>query len=297
MEHVRAATRLLATSENLHGGAVSVEAATGQLRWGSHLLSSTASTAVRQALYEAVGNLAGVAAFCAFDVADHRTAQRLFRYALWCADQGAARTLRATTLSDMARQAAYLGDTEKALALIEEVGSGVSRLPATAQAILAVARARLQAARGCHDETRRDVDRADESFARSDPAADPPWLSYYDYAEHQGSTGRALMPVAVHTHNLELAAGRLTAATRDQGPQFPRSRAFSLTRLATLLFAGQEPHQGAKVGHQAVREAGSLRSQRLLDELRSLAQTAPPYSRIPDVAQLQADIHWVTGGV
>jgi hypothetical protein len=87
VEQVRAITSALARSENVFGGGFSSQAASAQLRWGTELLSAHASGEVRRELAEAVGNLAGVVAHCAFDIGDYHDAHRRHGFALRCADE------------------------------------------------------------------------------------------------------------------------------------------------------------------------------------------------------------------
>lgn len=290
VEHVRAITRAVAMSENLHGGGLSTEAGVSQLRWSGRLLEVTACNDVRWAMFEAVGNLSSVVAFSAFDIADYRSADQCFQFALWCADQSGSWALRANTLAEMSRKAAYLGDLDEALSLIEFAQVRADRVSATAQAMMAALRARLLALLGRHCEARAEVDRADQRFADRDPTVDPPWLCYYDEAEHQGSTGRALLPVARQTRRLELAAPRLEAAIRLHNANYPRSRTFSRIRLASLIMATGDPHQALPIGRQAVVDAVPLRSKRIVNELHGLARAAELHAPIGDVADLRRDI-------
>lgn len=153
---------------------------------------------------EAVGNLASVVAFSAFDIANYGAADRCFEFALWCADESDSWALRGNTLAEMARKAAYLGELDDALSLIEFAQVRADRLTATARAMLWTIRARLLAVLGRHSEAEADVYRGDADFEARDPAADPPWLCYYDAAEHQGSTGKALIPIARARNRPEL---------------------------------------------------------------------------------------------
>jgi hypothetical protein len=290
VESVRATTRAVAMSENLHGGGLSAEAGISQLRWSGRLLEVTASNDVRRAMFEAVGNLSSVVAFSAFDIADHPTADQCFQFALWCADQGGSWALRANTLAEMSRKAVYLGAIDKALSLIEFAQVRSDRVSATAQAMMSAIRARLLALLGRHDEARAEVDRADTRFADRDPAADPPWLCYYDEAEHHGSTGRALIPVAREMNSVELAAPRLEAAIRLHNAAYPRSRTFSRTRLASLMMASGDPHEAIPIGRQALIDATPLRSKRIVSELHGLARAAEQHALIGDVAELRHDI-------
>ncbi|MFD8493288.1 helix-turn-helix domain-containing protein [Amycolatopsis sp. NPDC059657] len=295
VEHVRTTTRAIAMSENLFGGGLSCDAALGQLRWAGRLLEARATNEVRDAMSEAVGNLSSVVAHSAFDIANYDAADRCFRFSLWCARQGNSWSLRANTLAELARMVIYLGDLDKALSLIEFAQVRSDRIPATARAMLSALRARILALTDRTAEAVSEVDRADSHFADRDPAGDPPWLCYYDEAEHQGSTGKALIPVAHQNKHAELAAVRLRNAIELHGSTYPRSRTFSRTRLAALLMTTGDPHEGLDVGRQAVVEAAPIRSQRLTAELRTLAHVSEQHESIGDVAELRRDITLLAG--
>ncbi|SUA45738.1 Uncharacterised protein [Nocardia africana] len=115
----------------LPGGSAS-STAEEELRRYVPLLTGQASPTARRALFEAIGNLSGVAAFSAFDIADYRDAEQRFRFALWCADTAGSWELRASTLADMARKVAYVGSADDALSLIASTPNTVrSPSPAT----------------------------------------------------------------------------------------------------------------------------------------------------------------------
>ncbi|MGW5649129.1 hypothetical protein ACWEV3_42910 [Saccharopolyspora sp. NPDC003752] len=277
-------------SENLFGGGLSCEAATAQLRWAGQLLDVQSASEVHQALAEAVGNLASVVAYSAFDIANYRAADRFFEFALWCADESGSWQLRANTLAEMARKAAYLGDFDDALEMIEFAQVRADRVTATARAMLWTLRARLLALTGRHTEALANIELADDHFVSRAPAEDPPWLCYYDAAEHQGSTGKALIPIAQARNTPELVIPRLDAAIRRQTKNYPRSRTFSRIRLASLMMSTGHPEDAVPVGRQAVLDAAPLRSKRLFKELHGLAHAATPHARISDVADLRHDI-------
>lgn len=287
VEHVRAATGGFAAAENLRGGGPSCEAAAGQLRWATRLLDARAGEQVGRALVEAVGNLAGVVAFSAFDVGDHRNADRCFRFALWCAEEAGSWSLRAATLTDMARHAAYLGDLDEALSLVEFAQVRADRLPGTATAMVSTVRARILALLGRHAEAAAAVDQADGYFADREHSTDPPWLAYYDEAEHLGSTARALTPGAITEGSAGQAGTRLEAAVRLHSAGFPRSRAFSRTRLATLTMTVGDPDHAAHLGRQALTDAAGLQSRRIRDELSGLHRATDRHARKPKVASLR----------
>jgi transcriptional regulator with XRE-family HTH domain len=291
VEIVRALTAALASGENAYGGGVVVQAGLGQLRWAAGLLGSRATSAVRRSLHEAVGNLAEVVGFTAFDMGDIAAAARCFRFALWCADQGSSWTLRACTLADIARAHAEVGEVDSALSAIEFAGVRHDRLPATAKAMLAVMHARYLALAGRQEEAFRELGVADEHFfSDRDPSADPPWLCYYDEAEHDGSVGRVLIPTAVRNKTPDLAVPRLEAAVRLQSPEYPRSRVFSQLRLATLLMSTGDPDEGASIGLNALLDATSIESRRLLREMERLDRVAKTHRGRHAVDDLQHQI-------
>lgn len=294
VQHVRSTARAVAMSENLFGGGLSCESALAQLRWAGRLLQARSKADVYGAIAETVGNLAGIVAFSAFDIANYAAAERCFTFALWCADQGGSWQLRANTLADMAREAGYLGELYKALSLIELAQVRADRITATARAMLSTIRARLLALTGRHSEAQDDVDRADAHFAQRTPNDDPPWLCYYDAAEHQGSTGKALLPIAQARQAPDLAAPRLLAAIRLQSDNYPRSRAFSRIRLASLLMNTGNPREAVSVGYEAIEEAAPMRSQRLHGELAALGNTAARHSRSSETNQFRHDIATIT---
>ncbi|MEC3979294.1 XRE family transcriptional regulator [Amycolatopsis sp. H20-H5] len=286
VDHVRATTSAIAMSENLFGGGLSCEAAMGQLRWAGKLLESRAADNVRNALLEAVGNLGGVVAYSAFDIADHRAADHCFEFALWCSEQGGSWGLRADTLAGMARKATYLGNFEEALTLIELSQVRADRLTSTARAMLGTVRARLLGLTGRNREALDEASRADDHFAERSNDENPPWLVYYDEAEHQGSIGKALIPIAKDEGKPELASSRLEAAIRLHDARYPRSRVFSQIRLASLLMVTDDPRQAAMIGRNAVTGAAPLNSARVIAELDDLKRVAEPHKSIGDVTDL-----------
>jgi transcriptional regulator with XRE-family HTH domain len=290
VDHVRFVTRSFAIAENTFGGGFSGQAAAAQLRHSSLLLQSRASNEVQLKMFEAVGNLGGVVGFSAFDVGDYSSARRCFDFELWCAENAKSWTLRASALSDMARLATYLGETDEALSLIELAQVRSDRLTASLRAMLSAMRARLLALHGRHSEALAEIDRSDEQFSYISPDDEPPWMSYYDEAEHQGSTGRALIPIAMKAGSPELVATRMRRAINLHDDDHPRSRAFSRTRLASLTMKIGSPREAAEIGWQSLEDASTVRSSRLRIELERFAAISAPHRKIPEVNDLIREI-------
>ncbi|MGW5386585.1 XRE family transcriptional regulator [Nocardia sp. NPDC003963] len=294
VDRVRSAAREMARMENRHGGGTATDSVTRHLQRFAPLLRRSASPATKRALFEAIGNLGAIAGYSAFDIAEYTDADRNFRFALWCADSAASWELRAATLADMARMAAYIGNPDGALSLVELAQVRSDRLTHTTCAMLAAVRAQYLSALGRIDEALSEVARGDEHMSASTPDADPPWMCYYDEAEHLGSTGKALIPAAVGHGRIELSADRLHRAVQLQGEDYPRSRAFSLTRLATLSMRIGDPRTAAGLGMQAVAAAEGFRSGRMRDELVGLVDVAARHRRIREVAEMREAVSTVS---
>lgn len=291
VEEVRRAARAVASLENRRGGGAIADTAARHLRIFAPLLRGKASSSTRQEMLQAIGNLSGIAAYSAFDIAEYSEAERRFRFALWCADACGSWELRAATLADMSRKSSYVGNPDGALSLIELAQVRSDRLTFTTRTMVSTLRGQFLGILGRTDEALAEVERADEYFASSAPESDMPWMCYYDRAEHLGSTGKALIPVAIARNSIELAAPRLRQAIQLQDDAYPRSRIFSRTRLATLTIRVGDPRQAVAIGMQAADEAASLHSRRIKDELENLAA---PYRRIPEVAELCRTVESLT---
>lgn len=289
IDAIRAATKTAALTENLHGGGSSaVVAANDTLTRFAPMAHSTVSVDLRRSLLEAIGNLSSVVGYTAFDAGVFLDADRHFQFALWCADSAGSWDLRASSLADMARRSAFVGDADSALSLIELAQVRSDRLAFTVRAMLSAMRAQYLAALGRTDEVVAEVEHADGLFAFRTPDSDPPWMCFYDKAEHLGSTGKALALAAEARNSIDVAAPRLRYAIDMHGCEYPRSRAFSQIRLAALTMQLGDPREAAALGMEAVKHSRALRSARIVTELRGLAAVASTHRRITEVGELRA---------
>lgn len=274
VEFIRETTRVIATSENRFGGAVAAEMATAQLRMAVGLLDARASIDVRSALFQAVGNLAGVVGFSAYDTNNYAVADRCYELALWCADEARSTSLRASVMADMARKTVDLGRPQDGLAIIDAAKELSGDLTATGRAMLSASRARLLTKTGQIAEARDEVAVSDEWFAQRDPDRDPPWFGYYDEAEHQGSIGRTRLPLAQAGIDVDDTMNRLDAAVTLRGAAYARSLTFCRIRLSTLLVSVGEIDQATTVAQTAINESPGVRSSRMREEWAVLAAAA-----------------------
>lgn len=274
----------------LYGGGLVREAVTAQLRYCAQLLGARCSDRVRTELFSGVGYLAHVTGFMAFDAYAHEDAQRMFRFALSCAEEAADWHLRAKVLSSLARQAIWCGDPDAGLTFTELAMVRSDRLTATERAMLHTGRARALAKLGDVQATVSAVGAADEEFSHTRPTNDPPWMLYYDAAQHAGDTGHALWDIGVDGHFVTEARHRLSAAVIGHGDEFARARAISQTKLASLVMATGDPVEAATAGQQALNWAGTIRSRRAADDLRDLRRFGEPHGRLTEVEELRQRI-------
>ncbi|MEU0511243.1 XRE family transcriptional regulator [Amycolatopsis thermoflava] len=297
MDHVRevrTAASAFGSWDATYGGGLVREAVTAQLIHCAELLNARSSPAVRRNMLSAVGYLAHVTAFMAFDAYAHDDARRMFDFALSCAEKAGDWHLRAKVLSSMARQAIWCGDADGGLTYTELALVRADRLTATEQAMLHTARARALAKLGRVEETAAAVGVADDAFSRSQPDNDPPWMAYYDAAQHAGDTGHALWDTAMHGHFRSEARCRLAAAVAGHDAGHARSRAISQIKLASLVMVTGDPAEAAALGTQALDWSGPIKSRRAADDLRDLRRLARDHDRENGVAEL---VHRIGGAV
>ncbi|WP_028923912.1 hypothetical protein [Pseudonocardia acaciae] len=288
---IRTAARVFASWDHTFGGGLAREAVLAQLRWSAGLLDQARYAAQHRApLFSAVGYLAHTFAFMAFDAFAHDDARRIFRFALACAEEAGDWHLRAKVLSSMARQATWVGQPDDGLTLTEYALVRADRLTATERAMLHTAHARALAKMGRVRDALLAVGRADEAFTHARPANDPPWMAYYDAAQHSGDTGHALFDLAVQGRSPGPARDRLAASVAGHTNAYARSRTISHIKLASLTMATGDPREAIVIGHRALDAASVVRSSRAADDLRELARYSNRHTDIGDVADLRRRI-------
>jgi hypothetical protein len=284
---IRTAARVFASWDHTYGGGLAREAVLAQLRWSAGLLDADCPARLRGQLLSAVGYLAHTCGFMAFDAYAHTDARGTFRFALACAEEAADWHLRAKVLSSMARHSVWIGHPDEGLTLTEHALVRSDRLTATERAMLHTAHARALAKMNRVRDTLIAVGTADDHFAQANPADDPPWMAYYDAAQHQGDTGHALFDLAVRGRSTSEATTRLAAAVAGHTDEFARSRVFSQTKLASLTMATGDPTEAASIGNTALDAAGTIRSRRNADDLRELARYAARHPKVGDAVALR----------
>lgn len=160
---VRTVARAFENWDRTYGGGLVREAVVAQLRHSAELLTARCPERLRGDLFGAVGDLAHVTGFMAFDAYAHDDALRMFRFALACAEHAEDWHLRAGILASMARQAFWLNDPDAALTYIELAQVRADRLVPAERAMLSAVRARALAKLGRVQDTVTAVGVGDES--------------------------------------------------------------------------------------------------------------------------------------
>ncbi|MGH3854813.1 MAG: XRE family transcriptional regulator [Pseudonocardiaceae bacterium] len=291
IEQVRTAARVFTGWEASYGGGFAQDAALVQLHWAAGLLDATCPDQLRPDLFSALGDLAETTGTMAFDAGTHDDARQVFSFALGCAEQAEDWHLRATVLSTMAVQAIRTGRPDEALTLAElALVRADDRLTATERAMLHTDRGRALATMRRVQETLTAIGTADDHFAHSTPAEDPPFMTFWDAAMHAGNTGQALVDLAILGRDPGAATDRLTMAIAGYPPDRVRARVITQAKLASLTMATGDPLHATSFGTQALDTVGTIRSRRALEGLRDLNRHAAAHQNISEVAHLRHQI-------
>jgi hypothetical protein len=291
IEQTRTAKRVFQSWSLTYGGGLARDAVMGQLRWSAGLLEATCPARLRPELLSAVGDLADTAGYMALDAGAHEEARRVFSFALGCAEEAKDWHLRAEVLGYMAVHAIRTGQPDEGLTLADQALVRADRLTATQRSTLHTDRASALARMRRVNETLTAIGTADDHFAQSTPANDPPFMTmYHNPAVHALRTGGALCNLAIMGHDPGEATDRLTTAVAGL-TGYARPLAGCQARLASLTMATGDPLQAVTIGHEALDTAGMIRSRTAADDLRELSRYAAAHQNVDEVAHLRHRIN------
>lgn len=276
------------------GGGLRRKAVVGQLHEVTDLLQDQHPECVTRRLYRVTADLAALAGWMSYDVGLQPTAQKYLVLALHAAKEAGDRPLGAFVLSSMSRQMIHLERPDDALELIHlaQYGSRESA-GATTQAMLHALEARAYANMGQVNKCHRAVRLAEDAFADSDPATDPPWISFFTEAELHAENAhsyRDLSYVAgLSPAYASLALDKMQAAVdgfRDDRVH-QRAYALNLVGMGTIQLLLREPEQAARYTDDAISVAKRVRSERVNTRIRKTAQAAVrDFGDVPAVVSL-----------
>ncbi|MCA1705344.1 MAG: hypothetical protein LC808_19635, partial [Actinobacteria bacterium] len=270
-EHVAQVRELVSQAYQLDhqwGGGQVREILGAQMRWAVGLLEAAVDPAVSDDLHSAVGWLAAQSGWSCHDVGANGAAQRYIEVAVRCAEQADDWDLRAYAYSDLSRILAYGGDGDMALTASQQSQIRSDRLTPLTRAFLASVEARAHAKRNDGQSAIAAVRRAEEHFTAIVPANETSEnLLFLPPTKLAGDTGHALWPVAMRGQHVGTTLELLRSAADSYPSHKARARALCELRLASLMFAQGDPAEAITVATSALDHAGTLRSQRIRDNL------------------------------
>ncbi|ONI83531.1 hypothetical protein ALI22I_34130 [Saccharothrix sp. ALI-22-I] len=277
--------------QDLYGGGACRAAIAEQVKWATGLLKADSTGRVKDDLYRSVGFLADIAGWGAFDAGYHDDARQHFNLALYCAEQANDWGLRANVLSDMARQAIYVGRPDDGLSLIELAQVRQDRQTATVRAMLSTVRARALAKMGNRgEEAYGAVLAAEDHFSNRNPNDDPPWITYFSSAALAGDTGHGLLDVALTGGHVDDTRNRLRQSVASYTPTQARARAFALSKLAILELKVGDASQGVAHARDALSAEAPLKSKRARDDLAEIHTALTRHVALPGASDLRLKI-------
>jgi hypothetical protein len=249
------------------------------------LLGGSYSAEVGQALFAAAAEAAELLGWTAYDLGRHGMAQRYLIQSLRLAQAGNDRTLAARVMASLSHQANYLGHFQAAaqLARAAQEGAKSTATPAVMAMFLAM-EARAMAGAGDPRATSAILCEAERAFARSDPASEPEWISYFDDAELAGEAAHCFRDLRVPLRTQEF----VTRAIETTAPAYVRTLAFVRLVHAASLVHQETPEEAVHVASAVIDDCGPLKSARYLRYIRDLQTELTPFSQVPAVQAFNA---------
>lgn len=303
VEAIERSTRFFAATDAEIGGALSREAAVGQLKYAVDLAQHASySQATGNRLVAVIAELSGLVGWLCHDSSMPGPAQRYFTYGLHAARESAdprAALLVVSILADMAQQMRWLGRPEAALRMHD---LAVTQLPDGSR--FKVLRAVLVAKRVedslCYfgpsrlPEVRSAIDLSFDLYNQADDedraAAATLWHRALDMSEAELSMAAAAAYLILAREDPRLAAqaeehtvAQLAKTEEGQG----RDKIFGQVRLARLRLLTGEAEQACDDGDRALDMAGTMESTMIRRRMHELLAETEPYAGVPRVVEFR----------
>jgi transcriptional regulator with XRE-family HTH domain len=253
VEQIEKAARIFRDWDDQFGGGLRRKAVVGQLNEVADLLGDTHPVAIQRRLFGTMAQLAETAGIMSWDSGHQALAQRYYALALRASRAAGDHAFGANVMAAMARQLLYLGHTGDALELVrlaQDDSAGYAT--ASVRSMLYTREAWAYAKLGRISAFRRATGRAEDALTEAKPTEDPYWITYFDVAELEGTTGGRLLELAHHDKRLtEEAAGRISQAIARRRAGRLRSSALDQIGLAEARLIQGEMDEASRLGHQA----------------------------------------------
>jgi transcriptional regulator with XRE-family HTH domain len=289
VEQIENAARIFRDWDDQFGGGLRRKAVVGQLNEVADLLQYSHPVKIKWRLFGAMAHLSETAAIMSWDSGHQALAQRYYVLALRASRAAGDRAFGANVMAAMARQLLYLGHANDALELVR-LAQDDSKGYATAsvRSMLYTREAWAYAKLGRISAFRRATGKAEDALTEAKPAEDPYWITYFDVAELEGTTGGRLRELALQDKRLaDETVERISQAIALRRPGRLRSSALDQIGLVEVRLIQGEMEEASRLGHRAAALVEQTPSDRVRVKLAGLYQHSNAHADIPVIASLR----------
>lgn len=312
VEAIERSTHYFATTDADIGGALSREAAVGQLKYAVDLARHAVySEATGNRLLAAIAELSGLLGWLCHDSNMPGPAQKYFTFGLQAARESAdprAQLLVVSILADMAEHVRWLDRPNTALQLHD---LAFAQLPADRRldALRGVLTVRRAANGLCHlgperipevrDALSQSFDLYGQASEEDKTFVGTMWHRVMDVSVAELSAPAAVACLTLAEHDPRLAA-EAEKHTMDQIANVEKSgrgRAFGHIRLARIRFLAGEAEQACADGDQALDVAEHMKSATVQTRLRELLSASDKYVGVQRVVEFRDRLRGTIAGL
>lgn len=289
VRQVEAATRALRALDYQYGGGFCRDAVVAQLSWGQQMLRASSAEPVKDRLFVALADLHNLAGWTSFDSGLIDAARTHFGHALELARSGKNDPLVANILYRMGRVYLHQDAATDALKLFQlgqlaaqEAGSEL------AVAVLCANEAWAYAMLGKAEHAQKQINRTKDEFSRADHSGAESWVRFFDETDLYAMIGtvHTVLAQKADRRYTKFAIPALSKAIDAYGDDMARSKAFTMSALATNHLMEGDVDHGVRIGRSAVDLAEYIKSARTRDRMRPLKAEADKRANNADARDL-----------
>lgn len=288
VSQLRVLTSALRAYDAAHGGGSCRDAILAHTHWAESLLTASCPDAIQPNLLGAVAEAKILTGWTAHDLGLAKEARQYLTQALLTTQQANNPTHSAIVLYHLGRVPLDNGEPTEALKLFQlgQIAAQDSRSNATV-ALLLAAEALAHAHLGDSHQATNALRRAEDDYAHATDDDWPEFLQFFDLGAMETNTARVHSRLSLtDPKHRDEAIARLNQALTDGPVNRARQRAFNLTWLATCTLAAGDLTGGAVLGNQALEAVRTVRSIRLLSNLKPLHAQALQHTHHSDIQRL-----------